>query len=172
MNPEPEPGRTFRNVLAVLDGPRDNAAVLRVALPIVSESAGRLTLLGAIPTVPGWAYGGIGVLGATCSWARELELGSAELLSRAARAAPAGISVRTVLARGALATAVLDELERGWQDLVVVSASASRRCRGESPLSRWRVALAGCQLPIIVVAEPRSPRRHRWLSPGAKPIDQ
>lgn len=168
MPPEPQPSHTVRNVLAVVVGPRDTAAVLAVALPIVSESAGRLTLLAAIAAVPGWAYAGASTAGVTTSWARGLELQSEHLLADAARAAPAGISVRTVLVRGSLEAAVREEIERSWQDLVIVSASAARRCRGGLPFTGCRVALAERELPILVVKEKRRGAfgaRLRQLSP-------
>lgn len=146
--------RTFRNVLAVVDGPRDAPHVLAAAVPIVSASRGRLTLLAGVMEVPALAYAGASWIGETDSLADELVLRAADLLARTARSAPASIPVQTVLTRESLQKAVADRIARHGHDLVIISDSAARRRGRAVRIRRPRaLALPRWDAPVVVVTD-------------------
>lgn len=154
--------RSFRNVLAVIDGPRDASHVLAAAVPVVSASHGRLTLLAAVRGIPALGYAGASWIGETGSLTGECERWAADLLAHTARDVPAGMLVQTVLTRDSLRTALPGQIRRDGHDLVIISASAARRCGTAMRVRRARhPALSRCDVPVIVVVNRRRERRAR-----------
>ncbi len=119
----------FRNILVAIDGSDHAARALAEAIDLAGQSRARLTIMTCVPDPTMWLLGGSAYAGGVDfeSLERETEREYTELLEHAVESVPDDISVTKVMAHGRAGQRILEQLERGDHDLVVMGS----RGRGE-----------------------------------------
>lgn len=113
----------FRNILVVIDGSPHASRALSEATDLARRENAVLTVMTAVPEPSNWVAGP-GYLGGVDikRLAKETERRYVKLLDDAVAALPQDVSVTKVLARGRAADRILEQLERGRHDLVVMGS--------------------------------------------------
>ena len=119
----------FRNLLAAIDGSDHAARALAEAVDIAQGAHARLTVLTSIPDPSSWLFEG-----STYSVGVDFEVIAnqtrreyQQLLDQAVATVPEDLPVTKVLAHGRPAERILEQVEKGGHDLVVMGS----RGRGE-----------------------------------------
>ena len=120
---------------------------LTAAIAMAAPNAA-LTLLTSVPP-PHWLVYASGYPPSAVTTAAQ-EAGG-RLLRGAAHSVPAHLGVRTVLSRGALATALVAETQAQHYDVVAVEFRRRGRLGG-APFARGMRILRRCGTPILIVA--------------------
>jgi nucleotide-binding universal stress UspA family protein len=119
----------FRSILVAIDGSAHAASALAEATELAERNNATLTVMTAVPDPSTWLIAGPGYLGGVDFEAlgKESEREYAKLLDDAVTSLPDDVSVTKVLSHGRAAECILEQLERGGHDLVVMGS----RGRGE-----------------------------------------
>ena len=140
----------FHNILVCVDGSVHAEHALDEAIDLATTGNARLTLLTAIPRPPYWA-----TLPATAPavepLAIELERSAKKALDNAVARVPQSVPVTTILSRKPIREALLERLESGEYDLLVMG-SRGRGALAASVLgSVSHFALNHNKLPVLIV---------------------
>jgi nucleotide-binding universal stress UspA family protein len=146
----------FRNVLLGLDFTPASQRALDEAIELCERHGGRLTILTAIPEVRGWAAGPCESVTAANQLNEQLVRDACELQHDALDRVPADLPVRTLIRREHACAALLEELETGRHDALVIGASTTGRLRCTRSLTR-RLLRRG-DIAVLVASDP--PRLH------------
>ena len=110
----------FHRILVALDGSEQAQNALEQAFELASSEGGWLTLVSVAAAPHRPANPGPFVVPVVPQ--EELDEEAKEILTRAAATAPDGVEVQTMLLHGDPAEAILDRIEHGSHDLVVMGS--------------------------------------------------
>ena len=137
----------FRSILVALDGSPAAAAALNRAIDLARDEGARLTLIGvAVPLR--WRPAGPFYVPFPSD--DELERQAQEILDRAAEDVPDDIPVWTVVRRGDPAKAILERVEQGEHDLVVMGSRGFGRAASLLLGSVSRAVVARSPVPVLI----------------------
>lgn len=114
----------FRNILAAIDGSPHGARALEEAADLAQRNDARLTVMTSMPDPSGWMLSG-GAYGGQIDFAalhEEVEREYHDLLDDAVGRVPPEIPVTKILTQGSPAARILEQLESGGHDLVVMGS--------------------------------------------------
>lgn len=140
----------FRSFLVAVDGSPAAAKALAEAIDLARDEGARLTLI-SVAVQPRWVA--LGPFASPVPSEAQLEREAGEIAERAEALVPEDIPVSTVVRRGPAAKAILERIEAGEHDLVVMGS------RGLGPAgslllgSVSRAVLAHSPVPVLVVRE-------------------
>jgi nucleotide-binding universal stress UspA family protein len=137
----------FRSILVALDGSPSSAAALEQAVRLAREEGARLTLI-AVAVPLRWRP-------ATPIYIpfpsdEELERQAQDLLDRAEREVPEDVPVFTVVRRGDPAKAILERIEQGEHDLVVMGSRGYGTAASLLLGSVSRAVVAHSPVPVLI----------------------
>jgi nucleotide-binding universal stress UspA family protein len=137
----------FRSILVALDGSRASAAALEQAIRLARDEGARLTLTSVVvplrwrPATPIYI---------PFPSDEELERQAQEILDRAEREVPEDVPVFTVVRRGEAAKAILERVEQGEHDLVVIGSRGFGSAASLLLGSVSRAVVAHSPVPVLV----------------------
>jgi nucleotide-binding universal stress UspA family protein len=138
----------FRSILVAVDGSRAATEALTEAVDLARNEGARLTLI-SVAAPPRWQFvSGPYFVPLPCP--DELERAAENFLEDAEALVPEDVPVSTVLRRGPAAKAILERIEAGEHDLVVMGS------RGLGPTgslilgSVSRAVLARSPVPVLI----------------------
>jgi nucleotide-binding universal stress UspA family protein len=138
----------FRSILVAVDGSRAAGKALEEAIDLARGEGARLTLINVAPT-PRWGPGPYAVPFPTQD---ELDREAQSIVDRAAALVPDDVPVSTVVRRGQAAKAILERVECGEHDLVVMGS------RGLGPAGSLLLGSVSravlCRSPVPVLIAP------------------
>jgi nucleotide-binding universal stress UspA family protein len=142
----------FRQILVALDGSAHAERALKEAIDLASQGGGALTLMTAVPEPSAWILGGMYTAPVNLDELQEqIAHEYSDMLSAAGKSVPDGVAFTTVLVHGHAGNAILERLDSGEHDLVVMGS----RGRGEiSSLLLGSVSQQVVQaspVPVLVV---------------------
>jgi nucleotide-binding universal stress UspA family protein len=144
----------FHDILVAIDGSRDADQALMQAIDLAESEQARVTLFSAVVSPPSVAYAGVSVE-AAADLARDAEAETATLLQTALEQVPDKVSVSTVLSRSPARPALLDQIENGRHDLVVMGSRGRGAVRSVLLGSVSHYVLHHSPIPVLIVhAEP------------------
>ena len=118
----------FRRILVALDGSAHAQRALKEAIDLAEAGHGTLTLMTVIPEPSTWILGNIYIAQVDLDELRgQIEADYDNMLKAAAKTVPDGMPFTTVLVHGHAGPAIVERLETGQHDLVVMGS----RGRGE-----------------------------------------
>lgn len=114
----------FRNILVALDGSPHASAALREAIDLTQRNNATLTLIASVPDPSSWLTGGAAYSGGIDfeALAHEAEREYGELLDAAVASVPENVSLTKVLSHGRPGERILEQVDRGGHDLVVMGS--------------------------------------------------
>lgn len=114
----------FRNILVAIDGSAHAARALSEAVDLSERNNARLTIITCVPDPSSWLLTGAGYGGAIDYVAlnEETEREYRDLLEKATSAVPQTVPVTSRLLHGRPGDRVLEQLEQGAHDLVVMGS--------------------------------------------------
>lgn len=137
----------FRSILVALDGSPEAAAALDSAIDLARDEGARLTLIGvAVPI----RWRPAGPFYFCCPTDEELEQQAQEILDRASETVPDDIPVWTVVRRGDPAKAILERIEQGEHDLVVMGSRGFGTAASLLLGSVSRAVIARSPVPVLI----------------------
>jgi nucleotide-binding universal stress UspA family protein len=143
-----------RDVLIGLDPSPAAARALTAAIALAERDGGRLTILTAVPPVPGWAAGPIETLTAARQLTAQLEREALALQQRALLEVPRCLPVTTVLRREAPCAALLARIAEGGHDVLVLGDDGDgRRPRPRPRRSLTRRLRRRSPIPVLIVGQ-------------------
>ncbi len=140
----------FRNILVAVDGSPHSLKALAEAIDLAAAGHGRLTILTAIPHPPAWASSP-GAAVATASLAEELERESTSILRDAVDRIPDSVPVTKILTHDAIRPALLEQLESGRHDLLVMGSRGRGAIRASLLGSVSHYALNHSRIPGLII---------------------
>jgi nucleotide-binding universal stress UspA family protein len=143
---------SFRSVLVAVDGSRHSDMALEHAIELARDGNARLTILTATPPPAGVSLTGPGAIAAAAAAAR-MEQDFDDVLRAAADCVPDDLPVTTVHASGHPAQAILNEMERGHHDLIVMGSRGLGLARALMGSVSHRVLRHAPAAVLIVHAE-------------------
>ncbi len=138
----------FRSILVAVDGSPAATAAVERAISLARGGAARLTLI-TICATPRWVLPSPYI--APVPTEEELERQAREIVEQAEALVPEDVSVSTVVRRGAVVESILERVEQGEHDLVVIG-SRGRGPAGSLLLGSVSHAVAArSPVPVLVV---------------------
>ena len=144
----------FLNILVAVDGSDHAAQALRTAAQLATEEHARLTLITAVPPTPALAQ-------ITASGAALAEV--ADLMGEAGRQIrsqvddlPDDLSITTIVVSGHAAPKILEQLDAGNHDLLVMGTRGLGRVGSALLGSVSQAVLHAAEVPVLVVRGPRA----------------
>lgn len=145
----------FRSILVAVDGSRAAANALEQAVDLARSECGRLTLI-SVADVPRWRFSGF-PLAVPFPDEAQLVREAEQIVEQAEALVPDDVPVSTVVRRGPVVREILERIEAGQHDLVVVGS------RGLGPAgslilgSVSRAVLARSPVPVLVARADAKP---------------
>jgi nucleotide-binding universal stress UspA family protein len=140
----------FHSILVAVDGSRPATKALEQAIDLAEHTGARLTLI-SVAAMPWQAT--IGPVAAPTLTETELEQQAVEVADRAESLVPEGIPVSTVIRSGPPARAILERIEAGEHDLVIMGSRGRRATRSLLLGSVSRAVLDHSPVPVLIVAD-------------------
>ncbi len=137
----------FRSVLVALDGSRASTAALQQAIDLARDEGARLTLISVAAPLR-WRPAGPYYVPLPSP--DELERQAQEILDHAEARVPEGVAVSTVLRRGDAADAIVERIEQGEHDLVVMGSRGHGRAVSLLLGSVSRDVVARSPVPVLI----------------------
>jgi nucleotide-binding universal stress UspA family protein len=156
-------GAMFRSILVAIDGSKPAEAALDYAVDLAQSEGARLTLIGVATRAPVVAPGYVAVVPTDAELEGEVD----RRLDAALERVPDGVPVATVVRSGVPAQAILDRVEQGMHDLVVVGSRGRGGVRSFLLGSVSRTVLRRSPVPVLVVHDPGRQSRLRAVPGGA-----
>jgi nucleotide-binding universal stress UspA family protein len=138
----------FRSILVAVDGSRSAAKALATAIEVARSEGARLTLI-SVAAPPRWRIA-TGPYVAPLPSEEDLERQAEEVVERAEALVPEDVPVSTVVRKGPAAKAILERVQAGEHDLVIMGS------RGRGPAcslllgSVSRAVLAHSPVPVLI----------------------
>ncbi len=145
----------FRSILVAVDGSRAAAAALTQAVDLARAEGARLTLI-SVASAPRWPIAPAPFY-VPRPGEEELERQARQVLEQAEARVPDGVPVSTVVRRGGIAEAILDRVEKGEHDLVVMGSRGLGRAGSLLLGSVSRAVLAGSPVPVLIARADAAP---------------
>jgi nucleotide-binding universal stress UspA family protein len=140
----------FRNILVAVDGSPDSERALGHAIDLAECAAARLTIFSAVPVPPTFAYASPGA--AALADIREKARDETERIVRDARErVPQSVSVTTVVKDEAVKPALIEQIEAGHHDLVVMGSRGRGAVRSMLLGSVSHHVLHHTHTPVLIV---------------------
>jgi len=148
----------FHNLLVALDGSAHSSAALGEAIDIATQGNATLTLMSTVPDPSTWLLGGAAYSGGIDFEAivRETEREYDELLERAVDEVPQDVSVTKLLTHGRPAERILEQVERGRHDLIVMGSRGRGQVRALLLGSVSHAVLNASPAAVLIVHAPMS----------------
>jgi nucleotide-binding universal stress UspA family protein len=140
----------FRSILVAVDGSRFAGWALDEAIELARSEGARLTLI-AVAAPPRWRGVGAGPYFVPFPTEDDLEREAQQIVERAEARVPDGIPVSTVVRRGPAAKAILERVEAGEHDLVVMGSRGHGAACSLLLGSVGRDVQARSPVPVLVV---------------------
>jgi nucleotide-binding universal stress UspA family protein len=143
----------IRSILVAFDGSKAAEAALEQAIAIAQGEGARLTLIGVATRPPWLAPTYMAALPTDAELEAEVERRLDEALERV----PDDVPVAAVVRSGVPAQAILERVEQGRHDLVVIGSRGRGGVQSLLLGSVSRAVLHRCPVPVLVVHEARIP---------------
>jgi nucleotide-binding universal stress UspA family protein len=140
----------FRNILVCVDGSAHAERALTEAIDLADAERSRLTILTAIARPPYWACTPTTAVGIG-SLAGDLAAEAAAALRAAVDRVPPSIPVTTILTEEPIREALIDRVETGEHDLVVMGSRGRGALSASFLGSVSHYALNHCPVPVLIV---------------------
>jgi len=138
----------FNHILVAVDGSTHAEQALAQAIDLARTQGARLAILTGVPHVPVTAaYVGI----PPASLAADAEAESEGILRRAQETVPVDVSVTTILTRAAVRDALVEQVETGRFDLLVVGSRGRGAVRSKLLGSVSHHMLNHTTIPMLIV---------------------
>jgi nucleotide-binding universal stress UspA family protein len=137
----------FRSILVALDGSLVSTAALEQAIDLARDEGARLTLISVAAPL---RWRPVGPYYVPLPSDDELERQAQEVLDHAEARVPEDVSVSTVLRRGEAAKAILERVEQGEHDLVVMGSRGLGRAASLLLGSVSRDVVAHSPVPVLI----------------------
>jgi nucleotide-binding universal stress UspA family protein len=143
----------FRNILVAIDGSAHASRALAEATFLAERSNATMTIMTAVPDPSTWLVAGPAYLGGIDfeRLEEEAEREYAKLLNDAIAELPQDLSVTKILARGKPAQRILEQLEKGHHDLVVMGSRGRGEMRSLLLGSVSHAVLNGSSAAVLIV---------------------
>lgn len=142
----------FRSILVAVDGSRAAEKALEEAIDLARSEGARLTLI-AVGAPPRWRPAG--PYYSPYPNDDELEHQAQQIVDRAEALVPDDVPVSSITRRGLAAEAILERVETGGHDLVVMGSRGLGPARSLLLGSVSRAVLAHSPVPVLIArAEP------------------
>jgi len=149
----------FHSILVAVDGSPDAEQALAQAIDLASSEHARLTLFSAMQPPPAVTYNGMGG-DVVARLVRETEQEAQALLSDAVQRVPEDVSVTSVLSTEPVRAALVNQIEKGEHDLVVMGSRGRGALRSALLGSVSHYVLHHSPVPVLIVhAEDGAHRR-------------
>jgi nucleotide-binding universal stress UspA family protein len=152
----------FRSILVAVDGSRCAELALDEAIELAQAEGARLTLI-AVAAPPRFRVV-VGPYLPPIVTDADLERQAREVVERAEARVPEGVSVSTAVRRGSAAKAILDRVDAGEHDLVVMGSRGFGAACSLLLGSVSRTVVARSPVPVLVVRARRPARRAEPLA--------
>ncbi len=140
----------FHNILVAIDGSPDAEEALTQAIDLAESQHARLTIFSSITTPPAVAYTGVsGEVAANL--ARDAETDTEKILRTAVERIPDGISVSTVVSKGHVMPALLEQIKTGRHDLLIMGSRGRGAVRSVLLGSVSHYVLNHSPAPVLIV---------------------
>jgi nucleotide-binding universal stress UspA family protein len=140
----------FRNILVCVDGSTHAARALAEAIDLADAEHSRLTILTSVPRPPYWATTPTTVAGIE-SLATDLEDESKNVMRAAVERVPSSIPVTKILTHEPIRDALMDQINGGHYDLVVMGSRGRGALTASFLGSVSHYALNHCHVPVLIV---------------------
>jgi nucleotide-binding universal stress UspA family protein len=140
----------FRNILVAVDGSADADEALTQAIDLAESERARLTLVTGVvnpPTTAYWGWAG----SVAVQLADEARTYAASILAAARDRVPGDLPVTTILTPAPIRTALIDQLERGHHDLIVMGSRGRGALRSAVLGSVSHYLLNHSPVPVLIV---------------------
>jgi nucleotide-binding universal stress UspA family protein len=138
----------FRSILVAVDGSPPAMEALHESIDLARGEGARLTLI-SVAAPPRWLGNG-GPYFAPVPLEDELERRAQTIVERAEALVPEDVPVSTVVCRGPAAKAILERVERGEHDLVVMGSRGLGSAGSLLLGSVSRAVLAHSPVPVLI----------------------
>jgi nucleotide-binding universal stress UspA family protein len=142
----------FRSILVAVDGAEAAAVALQEAIDLAHSEGARLTLI-SVAAPPRWLGNG-GPYFAPVPREDELERRAQQIVDDAEALVPEDVPVSTVVRRGSAAKAILQRVESGEHDLVVMGSRGLGAAGSLLLGSVSRAVLADSPVPVLIARAP------------------
>jgi nucleotide-binding universal stress UspA family protein len=137
----------FRSILVAVDGSRASARALEEAIDLARSQGARLTLI-AVAAPPRWRPAG--PYHSPYPNDEELERQAQETVDRAEALVPEDVPVSSITRRGPAAEAILERVESGGHDLVVMGSRGHGAASSLLLGSVSRAVLTHSPVPVLI----------------------
>jgi nucleotide-binding universal stress UspA family protein len=138
----------FRSILVAVDGSEAATEALHEAIDLARVEGARLTLI-SVAALPRW-LGNPGPSIAPVPLEEELERRAQEVVEEGEALVPEDVPVSTVVRRGSAAKAILERVETGQHDLVVMGSRGLGSAGSLLLGSVSRAVLAHSRVPVLI----------------------
>jgi nucleotide-binding universal stress UspA family protein len=146
----------YRDILVAIDDSDICARALEHAGALAAALNARLTVLSVAPHVPAFAYAATGDL---ARLEAEAIKAAETTVRRAVEHVPDGVGVTTVVRTGSVGREIVDQVERGRHDLVVLGSRGRGRLASGVLGSVVGDVHFGAHVPLLIVHPDAGPRR-------------
>jgi nucleotide-binding universal stress UspA family protein len=140
----------FRNILVSIDGSAHSERALTEAIDLATAHRARLTILTAVPKPAPWPCVPATVV-VPPPPREELEREAQEIMRAAVAAVPESVPVTTIVTHRPVRAALLEQIERGHHDLLVVGSRGRGAIRSSLLGSVSHHALHHSPIPVLIV---------------------
>jgi nucleotide-binding universal stress UspA family protein len=138
----------FRSILVAVDGSEPAAHALQEAIDLARGEGARLTLI-SVAAPPRW-LGSPGPYVAPVPLEDEFERRAQQVVEEAEASVPEDVPVSTVVRSGPAAQAILDRVEAGGHDLIVMGSRGLGSAGSLLLGSVSRAVLADSRVPVLI----------------------
>jgi nucleotide-binding universal stress UspA family protein len=140
----------FRDILVAFDGSPQSERAMAVATDLALAANARLTVITSAPRIPSVAYAGAAGYG-VAALGRSVEAAAERALARRIQRVPNEICVTKIFTEQPIRGAIMNRIERGDHDLVVVGSRdrGPIRCALFGSVSRY--VARHSPIPVLVV---------------------
>jgi nucleotide-binding universal stress UspA family protein len=149
----------FKNILVAVDGSAHSDQALADAIDLADCARARLTLFTAVVPPPSFAYLGAGGEAAV-DLCRHAEGSAERVLRKAVERVPQDVSVQTVMSTDPVEPALIDQIEAGHHDLVVMGSRGRGAVRSALLGSVSHYVLHHSPVPVLIVHAEDEPKSH------------
>jgi nucleotide-binding universal stress UspA family protein len=161
----------FRNILVAIDGSPDADQALAQAVDIADAEHSSLTLLSATAGPPVVAYASVGAAEVIAQSIQDAEADAKQVLDDAVKAVPDNLSVKTVLSSKPARAAIIQELEEGDHDLLIMGSRGRGAVSSVLLGSVSHFVLNHSPIPVLIVhADASSRDRSDQLGAAAEAV--